>query len=347
LSYQEYQMSEIAYGRINDFLHDYLSEFNLYIQEGSGGYYIASRKENSINGGAFVDRLAQIVEDGDSFNLSMRDIKTGQWEEYTVHTTLDEALSALSARLKDGSSNYAGGGPDQKAITEISFNCWSCGDSLLKINSGGSPLYLDWADGLDNIEISCPKCKKLMLFNLNNEKDRGSILSSETNVSPISQSKVSAFAAVYNNGPYNHQGKKQIRIDFYDLLWRLKDHTNTYSHYLNLLTGEIERIDSNSYGRPRDEIFKFAKYPWRKIPPISSREAYSVMEEFINQVESGEIKAQLENAILGPKPFKSFKMVVQEFPELNELWVKSENDFYLNKSREWLDSISIDYEMMV
>lgn len=341
-------MSEIAYGRINDFLHENLSEFNLYIQEGSGGYYIASRKENSINGGAFVDRLAQVVEDGESFNLSMRDIKTGQWEEYTTHASLDECLNALSERLKDGNTNFAGEDTKENTVTEISFNCWSCGDSLLKINSGGSPLYLDWAEGLDNIEISCPKCKKLMIFNLNNEKDRSTMLSSHASVTPLSHSKASVLAvSVQGNNFFNSQGKKQIRIDFYDLLWRLKDHTNTYSHYLNLLTGEIERIDSNSYGRSRDEIFKFAKYPWRKIPPISSREAYSVMEDFINQIDSDEIKAQLENAILGPKPFKSFKMVVQEFAELNEVWVKAENDFYLNKSREWLDSIGIDYEMMV
>lgn len=187
-----------------------------------------------------------------------------------------------------------------------------------------------------------------MLFNLNNEKDRGTILSSGDNVSQFNHSKAAGFmSSMLNNNQIRNQGGQRIRLDFYDLLWRLKDHTNTYSHYLNLLTGEIERIDSSSYGHSREEIFKFAKYPWRKIPPISSREAYSVMEDFIANLDDTEVKAQLENAILGPKPFKSFKMVVQEFPELNELWVKVENDFYLNKSREWLDSIGLDYDMMV
>jgi len=340
-------MSEIVYGRIDEYLRNELSEFNLYIQEGSGGYYIASRKENALNGSAFVDRFAQIVEDEEEYNLSLKDKKTGQWEEYKVFPTLDDCLAALSASLKNPSPELISNGENQNAITEANFNCWSCGGGLLKISGGGSQLSVDWAEGLDNIEMTCPKCKKVMIFNLNNEKDRTSILSPNAGVSHFNHLRRGGMASAVQNKSFNHQPGKQIRIDFYDLLWRLKDHTNTYSHYLNLLTGEIERMDTNALGAVRENIFKFARYPWRKIPPLSSRDAYSVMEEFIKQIDNEEIKAQLENSILGPKPFKSFKMVVQEFPEMNERWVKSENEFYLNKSREWLDSIGLDYEMVL
>jgi hypothetical protein len=340
-------MSEIVYGRIDEYLRNELSEYNLYIQEGSGGYYIASRKENALNGSAFVDRFAQIVEDGEEYNLSLKDKKTGQWEEYKVFPTLDDCLAELSSSLKNPSAELVLSETDPNAITEVNFNCWSCGGNLLKINSAGLPLSVDWAEGLDNIEMTCPKCKKVMLFNLDNEKDRVTILSPNAVISHFNYSRFGGMGSAAQNASFNHQPGKKIRIDFYDLLWRLKDHTNTYSHYLNLLTGEIERMDSNALGVVRDDIFKFARYPWRKIPPISSREAYSVMEEFIKQMDSDEIKAQLENSILGPKPFKSFKMIVQEFPDMNERWVKSENEFYLNKSREWLDSIGLDYDMVL
>jgi hypothetical protein len=340
-------MSEIVYGRIDEYLRNELSEYNLYIQEGSGGYYIASRKENALNGSAFVDRFAQIVEDGEEYNLSLKDKKTGQWEEYKVFPTLDDCLAALSGSLKNGSEELISNGKNQNIITEVNFNCWSCGGGLLKISGNGSQLSVDWAEGLDNIEMTCPKCKKVMLFNLNNEKDRTSILSPSAGVVYFHHLRSGGMASAAQNTSFNHQPGKKIRIDFYDLLWRLKDHTNTYSHYLNLLTGEIERLDSSALGVVRDDIFKFARYPWRKITPISSREAYSVMEEFIKQMDSEEIRAQLENSILGPKPVKSFKMIIQEFPEMNELWVKSENEFYLNKSSEWLDSIGLDYEMVL
>jgi hypothetical protein len=340
-------MSEIVYGRIDEYLRNELSEYNLYIQEGSGGYYIASRKENALNGSAFVDRFAQIVEDGEEYNLSLKDKKTGQWEEYKVFPTLDDCLAALSGSLKNTSEELISSETDQNAITEVNFNCWSCGGGLLKISGNGSQLSVDWAEGLDNIEMTCPKCKKVMLFNLNNEKDRTSILSPSAGVVYFHHLRSGGMASAAQNTSFNYQPGKKIRIDFYDLLWRLKDHTNTYSHYLNLLTGEIERLDSNALGVVRDDIFKFARYPWRKIPPISSREAYSVMEDFIKEMDSEEVKIQLENSILGPKPFKSFKMIIQEFPEMNERWVKSENEFYLNKSREWLDSIGLDYEMVL
>jgi hypothetical protein len=340
-------MSEIVYGRIDEYLRNELSEYNLYIQEGSGGYYIASRKENALNGSAFVDRFAQIVEDGEEYNLSLKDKKTGQWEEYKVFPTLDDCLEALSGSLKNTSEELISSETDQNAITEVNFNCWSCGGGLLKISGGGSKLSVDWAEDLDNIEMTCPKCRKVMLFNLNNEKDRTSILSPSAGVVYFHHLRSGGMASTAGNISFNHQPGKKIRIDFYDLLWRLKDHTNTYSHYLNLLTGEIERMDTNAIGAVRDDIFRFAKYPWRKIPPISSREAYSVMEDFIKEMDSEEVKIQLENSILGPKPFKSFKMIIQEFPEMNERWVKSENEFYLNKSREWLDSIGLDYEMVL
>lgn len=339
-------MSEIVYGRIDEYLRTVLSDFSLYIQEGSGGYYIASRKENALNGSAFVDRFAQIIEDGETFNISLKDLKTGQWGEYKEFASLEECLEYLSVNVKNLSTDSADDVEKKEIISEVTFNCWSCGTGLLKISSG-SPLNVDWVEGLETIEMTCPSCKKAMLFNLNNEKDRASILSSNVGARQFSSMRPVGIAAPGMNGYITAQTDKKIRIDFYDLLWRLKDHTNTFSHYLNLMTGEIERLDTNAIGAVREDIFKFARYPWRKIPPISSREAYSVMEEFINQIDSEEVKMQLQNSILGPKPFKSFKMVVQEFPEMNEAWVKSENEFYYNKSCEWLNSIGIEYEMVM
>ncbi len=342
-------MYDLIYSKIDDFLKDKIKKPELYIQEGSGGYYISSKVEGDLNSGTFINRIAQIIEEEGDFKLSLKDHSSGQWGEYKVFDNINDCLEEMEPFLLEYNSgsgeSTAKSQEDDSRPTAVGFKCWSCDNVLLNIEAGGKGLDVHIAEELSMVEIACPSCKKAQLFDLSSERDLEAVLlhgkthkliSTEMPTDKQKKAGIDILEASPNT----------VNIDFYDLLWRLKDHSYSSVHYLNVLTGRLEKVVTDGH-TTKEEIRQYEGFPWLRITPVPSREAYGVMEEFVKVMTAGEAKTKLESVIMEPKPFKKFKQILQQYPETLEEWTKYETDFYMDKAKEWLDSVQISYKLIV
>jgi hypothetical protein len=90
--------------------------------------------------------------------------------------------------------------------------------------------------------------------------------------------------------------------------------------YLDLRNGELLVV--SEFGDLPDEYGEIEKQPevFLLIEPRSSREGFRVMEDYVGELPEGEVRRALTRALRLPKPFRSFKDTLFDFPEEREAW---------------------------
>ena len=99
--------------------------------------------------------------------------------------------------------------------------------------------------------------------------------------------------------------------------------------FYNKITGEIKSlIDLDSHGYVLDEIvdewneLEAKREDYIEILNMDSTTAFSLMEDFVEEIEDTKIKNGLSNALNQRKPFASFKREVENSEEYRENWFK-------------------------
>ncbi len=59
---------------------------------------------------------------------------------------------------------------------------------------------------------------------------------------------------------------------------------------------------------------------YREIEAMESRASFIVMEDFVDQLKNSTIKNKLLNALEKRKPFREFKLIIDNAGDLRELW---------------------------
>jgi len=73
------------------------------------------------------------------------------------------------------------------------------------------------------------------------------------------------------------------------------------------------------------------------IQPIPSRDAYQIMEDFVEGLPAGEEQRSLERALGHSRPFRSFKDTLLDFPPIRERWFKFQHARMLEEAQAWLE----------
>jgi len=123
------------------------------------------------------------------------------------------------------------------------------------------------------------------------------------------------------------------------LLWHAVTDHSGINYYLNIETGEI--LDDLE-GDLDEEMLESDNFVY--IEPISSREAYTFMEDFIMTVKDLELKRRLEIAINERGAFRRFWQTLQDYPEEKRRWIAFEEkkiDQYVDK---WVENLALDKE---
>lgn len=146
----------------------------------------------------------------------------------------------------------------------------------------------------------------------------------------------------------------RIHISLDELANALEDHCFFTHYYLDRETGEII-IQSENDLSEREEIVGEIESPFpvyddgeRYIPiePMESRRGLDIMESFAESVEDGETRRRLLGALSRKKPFRSFKDVLYDYPDLGERW-RATNRVIINTiAEEWLKYNRIDIELI-
>ena len=122
-------------------------------------------------------------------------------------------------------------------------------------------------------------------------------------------------------------------------LWSAITDYSGIDYYLNIETGEI--VD-NLEGDLDDEVLESDNYVY--IEPISSRESYTFMEDFIMIVRDLKLKRRLKIAINGRGAFRMFWQTLQDYPEEKKRWIAFQEkkiDQYIDT---WIENLALDQE---
>lgn len=127
------------------------------------------------------------------------------------------------------------------------------------------------------------------------------------------------------------------RVDLRSLAEALEDHSLETTWWFDPRTGETEPYlaDHMSIGPDENEADPLDRGLIR-IEPISSREAYGDMEDFIDRVRDPRARDLLERAIAGRGAFRRFKDTLLDFPELRQAWFAFHDARMEGRAVEWL-----------
>ena len=132
-----------------------------------------------------------------------------------------------------------------------------------------------------------------------------------------------------------------VAVDWVELEGALENNSPELHSFLNTVTGDVIRIFEG--GENADLRLKQAETSpdYLYIDPVSSREQYHWMEEFIEVVEEPTLKDKLNIAIDGKGAFRRFKDVLVGYPVERERWFAKRSVKLRAHMTEWLASKNI------
>jgi hypothetical protein len=83
----------------------------------------------------------------------------------------------------------------------------------------------------------------------------------------------------------------------------------------------IDRIDEN-YG------------DYARFEGIEGNQAFRVMADFVDQIDSLKIRAKFIDALSGRKPFQQFKSLIPYYPDLRQQWFSYKTSRYIEFVKE-------------
>ena len=127
--------------------------------------------------------------------------------------------------------------------------------------------------------------------------------------------------------------------------------TGMVCHY-HKVTGEIEVYPHELSNPGFDEEFwedvmekvSENRDDYIEFEPMSSRESFRVMENFISKIDDIRIHNKFIDAISRKRPFANFKDALDYYPELREQWLVFKNQAYIDYVKEQIDAANFDEE---
>jgi hypothetical protein len=132
----------------------------------------------------------------------------------------------------------------------------------------------------------------------------------------------------------------KVAVDWIEFEGALENNSPDLKSFLNLSTGDVIRVfEGESGDLTLDEAESSKDY--LLIDPISSREQYRWMEEFIEIIEDATLKDKLNIAIDGKGAFRRFKDVLMGYPVERERWFAKRSAKLHAHMAEWLETQQI------
>lgn len=142
----------------------------------------------------------------------------------------------------------------------------------------------------------------------------------------------------------------RIKIDADELMMAMENHGGSLSYYLDTETGKI-RLKSEDWGLPEEDddlAQRLEEEPDRyvAIEPLSSRDGYRMMEDFVDSLPEGEERRILQQALSWKKPFSNFKSAIADMGPLREQWFKHRDRRMQQEMQDWFAYHELDAELV-
>ncbi len=138
----------------------------------------------------------------------------------------------------------------------------------------------------------------------------------------------------------------RLSIDTEMIMMALDDHTGA-EHFLDLETGEVERISSDPTEEDEEIIEQIENNPerYRRIDPIESSQAFEAMEDYVSSLPESDAKSTLSRALSRSHPFRNFKDALLSFPDIREKWFRYHGETYKEFAISWLEEEGVEGDL--
>ena len=134
-----------------------------------------------------------------------------------------------------------------------------------------------------------------------------------------------------------------ITIKLSDIIDELDVMSLEVQSYLSLKTGKIVTI-SNYIGSEEDEAdIEENSDNFILLPTQYDINEYSIMEDFIDEIDNNEIKGELYDAIRGKGAFRRFKDTVR-YLNIESKWYEFKANALTKLAIKWCEDNNISYE---
>lgn len=123
------------------------------------------------------------------------------------------------------------------------------------------------------------------------------------------------------------------QVDLQGLVGALEDQSDFHTWWLDPRSGAIEPWSGDSLDQDEDHPAERGSVP---VEPISSREGWEDMADFVEQIGDPRPRDLLDRAIEGRGAFRRFKDTLLEFPELREAWFEFHGVRMERRAIRWL-----------
>lgn len=135
---------------------------------------------------------------------------------------------------------------------------------------------------------------------------------------------------------------QETNVDLENLAKAIEELSQDRKYFFDEKTGEVILTSAKA---PIEELRKikerFDKDPsrYKIIPKVTSRDSYKDMEEFISTVRDAKLKARLFQVIQGEGAFKSFRDVLDRFPQDKDKWFAFKHERAHKRALDFLTEI--------
>lgn len=137
---------------------------------------------------------------------------------------------------------------------------------------------------------------------------------------------------------------KKLSIDQKDLFFAFENRMPETNHYLNLETSEIIPVFAFNRQKILEEIKKNPD-KYAKIKALGTKAGFRIMKDYIETVPKPQIQKELKEAIMKKGAFRSFRAVINRYPDEKQHWTEFRRKAILKLIKGWLLEMDIELEL--
>jgi hypothetical protein len=141
--------------------------------------------------------------------------------------------------------------------------------------------------------------------------------------------------------------KIKLNINLEELVDAYEDSSLINIYYIDTKKNELIYYN-DALGEPVEVRKKLDSYSdndrYLYIPPRLSQDEFFIMKSFVYTIKDFNVAEKFHNALERKKPFKNFKSLMYEYPNLSKKWFEYKYNTIKNETIDWLCENNIELE---
>lgn len=136
----------------------------------------------------------------------------------------------------------------------------------------------------------------------------------------------------------------KINIEFEELVDACENTDVNHVYYIDMKNNEIIFVNEAIDDDASEKLEELEDERYLYIPPRLPQHDFYIMEMFIYTIVDFDLAEKFHGVLEGKKPFRNFKDLLYDYPELKEQWFEYKHNTIKNETINWLCENDIEIE---